>query len=67
MLSSGTGLAWALLGVAGVLEGVWVGIGAAGTALPGMVPLDEPATVARLVCLGRSVAGVLGMRFPGGG
>jgi quaternary ammonium compound-resistance protein SugE len=52
---------------AGTAYAVWVGIGAAGTALFGMWLLDEPATVARLVCIGLIVAGVLGLRFLGGG
>lgn len=41
---------------------VWTGIGAAGTALFGMLILKEPATVARLVCILLIVAGVVGLK-----
>src|SRR5690606_12826897 len=42
---------------------VWVGIGAVGTALLGMVVFKEPATVARLVCIGLIVAGIAGLKL----
>ncbi|MGH3486918.1 MAG: DMT family transporter [Actinopolymorphaceae bacterium] len=42
---------------------VWVGIGAVGTALFGMVFLGEPGTVGRLLCLGAIVAGVVGLKI----
>src|SRR5262245_51993721 len=42
---------------------VWTGIGAAGTALIGMVFLGESREVLRIVCLGLIVAGVVGLRF----
>lgn len=48
---------------AGTAYAVWVGIGAAGTAVFGMLLLGEPATVARLLCIGLIVAGVLGLRL----
>jgi quaternary ammonium compound-resistance protein SugE len=48
---------------AGTAYAVWVGIGAVGTAVFGMVLLGEAATVARLACLVLIVAGVLGLRF----
>lgn len=57
-----------LLGVAskdlpiGTAYAVWVGIGAVGTAIVGMWLLNEPATVARLVCLSLIVAGVVGLK-----
>ena len=41
---------------------VWVGIGAVGTAVYGMVVLGEPATAARLACLILIVAGVVGLK-----
>jgi quaternary ammonium compound-resistance protein SugE len=41
---------------------VWVGIGAVGTALVGMVALGEPATLPRLICLLLVVAGVIGLK-----
>ena len=52
---------------AGTAYAVWVGIGAAGTALLGMVLLGEAATVARLACIGLIVAGVLGLKLVSGG
>lgn len=42
---------------------VWVGIGAVGTALLGMVIFKEPATAARLVCIGLIVAGIVGLKL----
>ncbi len=42
---------------------VWVGIGAVGTALLGMVLFDESRDPVRLVCLGLIVAGVVGLRL----
>jgi quaternary ammonium compound-resistance protein SugE len=41
---------------------VWVGVGAVGTALYGMVALGEPATAARLLCLLAIVGGVVGLK-----
>lgn len=41
---------------------VWVGIGAVGTALIGMIWLGEPANIARIVCLVLIVAGVVGLK-----
>ncbi len=46
----------------GTAYAVWTGIGAAGTAVVGMLVLKEPATVARLVCILLIVAGVVGLR-----
>ena len=42
---------------------VWVGIGAVGTALVGMLVFREPATVARLLCIGLIVAGIAGLKL----
>ena len=42
---------------------VWTGIGAAGTAMLGMVLLGESRDILRLVCLGLIVVGVLGLKF----
>lgn len=50
---------------AGSAYAVWVGVGAAGTAIFGMILLGEPATVARLFCLGLILAGVLGLKWLG--
>ncbi|MBF6170251.1 DMT family transporter [Nocardia blacklockiae] len=42
---------------------VWVGIGAVGTALVGMIWLGEPVSVSRIVCLLLIVAGVVGLKL----
>ena len=49
----------------GTAYAVWTGIGAAGTAIVGMLVLKEPATVARLVCILLIVAGVVGLKVFG--
>lgn len=58
------GLATRVLPI-GTAYAVWVGIGAAGTAVLGIWLFDEPATTARLVSLGLVVAGVVGLKFAG--
>jgi quaternary ammonium compound-resistance protein SugE len=50
----------------GTAYAVWTGMGAAGTALPGIVFLGEPATALRLACIALIIAGVIGLRFAGG-
>lgn len=47
----------------GTAYAVWVGIGAAGATLFGMLLFREPATVARIVCLLMIVGGVAGLRL----
>jgi quaternary ammonium compound-resistance protein SugE len=42
---------------------VWTGIGAVGTAILGIVLFSEPATAARLACIGLIVAGILGLKL----
>jgi quaternary ammonium compound-resistance protein SugE len=42
---------------------VWVGVGAVGTAILGMVLFGEPATAGRLVSLGLIVAGIVGLKL----
>ena len=49
----------------GTAYAVWTGIGAAGTAALGMLWLGEPATAARIACLGLIVAGVVGLKVVG--
>jgi quaternary ammonium compound-resistance protein SugE len=44
---------------------VWTGIGAAGTAIVGMIFLGESREVLRIVCLGLIIAGVVGLKFAG--
>ena len=58
-----------LLGVAmktiplGTAYGVWVGIGAVGTVILGIVLLKEPASVPRLVSVALIVAGIVGLKL----
>jgi quaternary ammonium compound-resistance protein SugE len=47
----------------GTAYAIWVGIGAAGTAVLGIVLLDEPRQAARLVCLGLIISGVVGLKL----
>jgi quaternary ammonium compound-resistance protein SugE len=42
---------------------VWTGIGATGTAILGIVLFAEPATAARLACIGVIVAGIVGLKL----
>lgn len=42
---------------------IWTGIGAVGAATLGMVLFGEPATVARLFCLGLILAGIIGLKI----
>src|SRR5215210_7523326 len=42
---------------------VWTGIGAVGTAILGIVLFAEPATTARLACIGLIVAGIVGLKL----
>jgi len=49
----------------GTAYAVWTGIGAAGTAIVGMLLFNESASPARLVCLALIVAGVVGLKFLG--
>jgi quaternary ammonium compound-resistance protein SugE len=44
---------------------VWTGIGAAGTALVGMVLLGESVSVLKLVSIGLILAGVIGLNLSG--
>ena len=58
----------ALLGLAmkhlpvGTAYAVWTGIGSVGTVVLGILLLDEPASAARLVCLGLILAGIVGLK-----
>jgi quaternary ammonium compound-resistance protein SugE len=49
----------------GTAYAVWVGIGATGVALAGIVVLGEPVTAARLLFLALIVMGVAGLRLVG--
>lgn len=61
-----------LLGVAmkslpvGTSYAVWVGVGAVGTAILGIVLLGESANPGRLVSLGLIVAGIIGLKLSSG-
>lgn len=58
-----------LLGIAvrslplGTAYAVWTGIGAAGTVVLGIILFKEPATVARLLCVGLILSGILGLKL----
>jgi quaternary ammonium compound-resistance protein SugE len=41
---------------------VWTGIGAAGTAVLGIILFAEPATIMRIGCIGLIVAGIVGLK-----
>lgn len=47
----------------GTAYAVWVGIGAVGTAVVGILWLGESAAVARLLSIGLVLAGVVGLRL----
>lgn len=59
----------ALLGIAmkglpvGTAYAVWVGIGAVGTAILGIVLLGEPANAGRLISLALILAGIIGLKL----
>lgn len=58
------GLAYALREIpVGTGYAVWVGIGAVGTALVGMVALNESASLPRIICLLLVIAGVVGLKI----
>jgi quaternary ammonium compound-resistance protein SugE len=58
-----------LLGIAmnslpvGTAYSVWVGVGAVGTVVLGIVLLGEPANAARLVSVALIVAGIIGLKL----
>jgi quaternary ammonium compound-resistance protein SugE len=59
----------ALLGIAmkslpvGTAYAVWVGVGAVGTVILGIVLLNEPATPGRLISVGLIIAGIIGLKL----
>jgi len=63
------GLSVLLLGMAmktlpvGTSYAVWVGVGAIGTAILGIVLFGEPANAGRLISLGLIVAGIVGLKL----
>lgn len=58
-----------LLGVAmktlpvGTSYAVWVGVGAVGTAILGIILFGEPASAGRIASLGLIVAGIIGLKL----
>lgn len=58
-----------LLGIAmkslpvGTAYAVWVGIGAVGTVILGIMLLDEPANPARLISVALIIAGIIGLKL----
>lgn len=63
---------FSLLGLAaktlpiGTAYGVWVGIGAVGAAVLGIVLFKEPATLARLAFLGMMIVAIIGLKATSG-
>ena len=47
----------------GTTYAVWTGIGAAGTALMGMLLFGESRDAARLLCIGLIITGIVGLRL----
>lgn len=47
----------------GTAYAVWTGIGTVGTAILGMILFNDPATAARLACIGLIVAGIVGLKL----
>jgi quaternary ammonium compound-resistance protein SugE len=62
-------LSMGMLGIAvnslpvGTAYAVWTGIGTLGTAVLGLWLFDEPATAARLACIGMVAAGIVGLKL----
>lgn len=62
-------LSMALLGLAlrtlplGTAYAIWTGLGTIGTAVLGMILLGEPASAARIVCIGLIVSGIIGLKL----
>lgn len=62
-------LSLAFLGLAlkalpvGTAYAIWTGIGAVGTVILGIYLFNEPATAARLACIGLILAGIVGLKL----
>lgn len=58
-----------LLGIAmkslpvGTAYAIWVGVGAVGTVIVGIILLDEPANVGRLLSLALILVGIIGLKL----
>ena len=58
------GLSWAMTSLpVGTAYAVWVGVGAVGTAILGIVLFSEPANAGRLISLGLIVLGIVGLKL----
>ena len=49
----------------GTAYAVWTGIGTVGTAALGILLFGDPATAARLLCIGLILAGIVGLKLIG--
>ncbi|MFT4021445.1 MAG: multidrug efflux SMR transporter [Acinetobacter sp.] len=47
----------------GTAYAVWVGIGAVGTAIYGIVVLGESTSILRMCCFGLIIIGIIGLKF----
>lgn len=47
----------------GTAYAIWTGIGTVGTVIWGIMVLDEPASVARLMCIAMIVLGIAGLKI----
>lgn len=47
----------------GTAYSVWVGVGAVGTVILGIVLLGEPANAARLISVALIIAGIIGLKL----
>jgi quaternary ammonium compound-resistance protein SugE len=47
----------------GTAYAIWAGIGVAGTAVVGMLTLEEPASALRLACVALIAAGIVGLKL----
>ena len=64
MVASVLLLGWAMRTLpVGTAYAVWTGIGAIGTVILGIYLFDEPATAARLACIGLILAGIVGLKL----
>ena len=64
MVASVLLLGWAMRSLPlGTAYAVWTGIGAVGTVVLGIVLFGEPATLARLACVGLILAGIVGLKL----
>ncbi|GAB2607551.1 DMT family transporter [Pseudactinotalea suaedae] len=64
LIASMVGLGYALKSIPlGTGYAIWVGIGVVGTAVYGIVALDETISIARIVCLVAIVGGIVGLKL----